>query len=210
MRCGPKALACGSPIIAMLHRNGFSRCEGLNVATQMTEGNQASGPVLAAFMANRSELLAFIRRVGANEHADDVLQEAWIRLNGMPDTAVAEPLSYCYRLVHNLILDRQRSAIRTLRRDEAWVDTTGPADRNVSEAPSADRILVAREQLAAVERCLEDLGEPTATIFRRHRIGGELQRNIAMEMGVGISKIERHLRKAYRALLKLGETFDDG
>jgi RNA polymerase sigma factor (sigma-70 family) len=175
----------------------------------MAEDDQSSKSLFLTFLEHRAKLLGFLRYAGAGDYAEDLMQEAWIRLNAVTGVAVEEPLSYLYRLLHNLLLDRQRSAMRTQRRDETWVDAVGPDDRNVSDDPSADRILVAREHLAAVQRKLEELGEPTAGIFRRHRIGGELQRDIAQDLGMGLSTVESHLRKAYRAMLALGESFDE-
>jgi RNA polymerase sigma factor (sigma-70 family) len=165
----------------------------------------------ALFFANRARLLSFLRHAGAGDHAEDLLQEAWFRLSAAlaAGTQVNEPLSYLYRLLHNLVLDWRRGEIRARRRGESWVDATGSARRGVSEEPAGERILIARERLASVQRKLDELGEPTAGIFRRHRLGGVTQRRIADELGMGLSTVEKHLRKAYRALIELAEAPDE-
>jgi RNA polymerase sigma-70 factor (ECF subfamily) len=163
------------------------------------------------FFANRARLLSFLRHAGAGDHAEDLLQEAWFRLAAAiaAGTEINEPISYFYRLLHNLVLDWRRGEIRARRRDESWADATGSARPGISDEPAAERILVAREQLASVQRTLDELGEPTAGIFRRHRLGGITQRRIAEELGMGLSTVEKHLRKAYRALIELTETSDE-
>lgn len=160
---------------------------------------------------NRSRLLSFLRHAGAGDHAEDLLQDAWLRLNNVADHGcqIADPLSYIFRLLHNLVLDWRRSEARMLRRNHSWADLTGPSRANISDAPDGERVLIARTHLAAVQRELDKLGEPTAAIFRRHRIGGMTQRAIADELGMGLSTVEKHLRKAYRAMLDLAETMDD-
>jgi RNA polymerase sigma factor (sigma-70 family) len=179
----------------------------------MTEEPQehARSPLEAVFFENRARLLGFLRHAGAGDQAEDLLQEAWLRLNAASAAGVeiAEPLSYLFRLLHNLMLDWRRGEIRTRRRDESWADVTGSAHRGVSEEPAGERVLIARATLAAAQRTLDALGEPTAGIFRRHRLGGLTQRRIADELGMGLSTVEKHLRKAYRAMIELAETLND-
>ena len=165
----------------------------------------------ALFSENRARLLSFLRHAGAGDHAEDLLHEAWLRMDAAlaAGTSVNEPLSYLYRLLHNLVLDWRRGEIRARRRDESWTGATGPARAGVSEEPAGERVLVARELLASVQRRLDELGEPTAGIFRRHRLDGVTQRRIAAEFGMGLSTVEKHLRTAYRALIELVEAPDE-
>lgn len=179
----------------------------------MTEepGEHPRPSLEALFVENRARLLNFLRHAGAGDHAEDLLQEAWFRLDSViaAGTEINEPISYFYRLLHNLVLDWRRGEIRARRRDESWTEATGSARPGISDEPAAERILVAREQLASVQRALDALGEPTAGIFRRHRLGGITQRRIADELGMGLSTVEKHLRKAYRALIELMEAPDE-
>ena len=68
---------------------------------------------------------------------------------------------------------------------------------------------MAREQLARAEAVLADVGDRAAAVFRRHRLDGIGQRQIAAEMGVSLSTVESDLRKAYRAMIALRRTFDE-
>jgi len=165
----------------------------------------------AAFFENRARLLGFLRHAGAGDQAEDLLQEAWLRLSAASfgDSPLIEPLSYLYRLLHNLVLDWRRGEIRTRRRDESWAEVTGSASPGVSEEPAAERVLIARAHLEAAQRALDDLGEPTAGIFRRHRLSGMTQRRISEELGMGLSTVEKHLRRAYRAMIELAESLDE-
>ena len=47
---------------------------------------------------------------------------------------------------------------------------------------------------------LDGLGPRVAAVFRRHRVDGAPQRQLAEEFGVSLSTVESDLRAAYRAL----------
>lgn len=168
----------------------------------------AGGGLEAVFMQNRATLLRFLRARGAGDSADDLLQDLWLKASAGASGPIADPLPYLYRTANNLMLDRRRGALRRERRDQDWTEATGGAVIGVSDAPSGERVLVAREQLAATEAALKQLGERTDHVFRRYRVEGASQREIADELGISLSAVEKHLQKAYRALVELRRRFD--
>jgi RNA polymerase sigma factor (sigma-70 family) len=164
----------------------------------------------AVFLANRTALLRFLRARGAGDAAEDLLQELWIRAAAAASGPIADPLAYLYRAANNLMLARHRSTLRGSRRDREWSDAAGTGDLAVSGAPSAERALIAREELEAAEAALRALGERTDHVFRRFRVEGASQRAIADELGISLSAVEKHLQKAYRALVELRRRRDAG
>lgn len=166
------------------------------------------GGLEAVFLAHRAALLRFLVARGAGDAAEDVLQELWINITvreGIPP--VANPLSYLYTAANNLMLDRKRSERRAAARDDGWRELSG-ASGDISEAPSGDRVLIGREGLMAAERTLAGLGERTDAIFRRFRLEGASQKEIAGDIGISVSAVEKHLQKAYRALVDLRRRID--
>ena len=168
----------------------------------------AGGGLEAVFMQNRATLLRFLRARGGGDAAEDLLQELWLKASAGASGPIADPLAYLYRTANNLMLDRRRGELRRERRDLDWTEATGGAVIGVSDAPSGERVLVAREQLAATEAALKELGERTDRVFRRYRVEGASQRQIADELGISLSAVEKHLQKAYRALVELRRQFD--
>lgn len=162
----------------------------------------------AVFLSNRDRLLAFLRAHGAGDAAEDLLQELWIRVSAAPAGPIAQPLSYLYRAANNLMLDRYRSQQQATKRDQDWTEaaTTIPGQ---SDEPSTERRLIAREQLRLAQATLDALGERPSAIFRRHRIDGVGQRDIAAEFGISLSTVESDLRRAYRAMIDLRSRFDE-
>jgi RNA polymerase sigma factor (sigma-70 family) len=179
------------------------------------QGNEVGGPeamteagLEAVFMRSRPALLRFLKARGAGEDGEDLLQELWMKASSAQTGPIAEPLSYLYRVANNLMLDRRRSEIRSARRDQDWSDSAMGTVPGVSDEPSGERVLIARERLRRVQIALAALGERTETIFRRYRLDGVSQRDIAGELGISVSAVEKHLQKAYRALSDIGRTFD--
>lgn len=163
----------------------------------------------AVFMTNRPALQRFLRaRIGDPQDAEDLLQELWIKLSGLNSGPIADPLSYLYRMADNLALDRRRSATRRARRDENWTKAQTGAAPDVDERPSPERTLIARERLRAIEQALDALPERTARSFRLFRIEGRPQKLIAADLGLSVSAVEKHLQRAYRAVIAARTAFD--
>ncbi len=164
----------------------------------------------AVFMQNRLALLRFLHARGASESAEDLLQELWIKAAAGANEPISDPLAYLYRTANNLLLDRRRSELRRGRREESWTYSAGGSAGEASDLESGERTAIAREQLRMMERALSELGQPTEAIFRRFRLEGIGQRQIASEMGISLSAVEKHLQKAYRLLVQIRRQSDAG
>lgn len=157
----------------------------------------AGDTLAASFMTHRAALFRYLRARGAGDDAEDLLQELWLKLDGVV-TLAGDDRAYLYRMAHNLMLDRARAAARRRGREHAFQHDRLSGE--VDDAPPADRTLIAREQLRRVDAVLGALGERTDFIFRRFRVDNVPQRDIAAELGITLSAVEKHLQKAYRAV----------
>lgn len=165
--------------------------------------NQSSG-LQSVFLKSRAALARYLRarRCGDSE-AEDILQDLWVKLCGLETGPIAEPMAYLYRMAENMMLDRKRSAMRRTSRETEWTkgQIDGTIERSIDAQPSAERLLLARDHLRRVEAVLKALPERTAQAFRAVRIDGTPQKEIAAQMGISLSAVEKHLQKAYRAVL---------
>ena len=161
------------------------------------------------FSDERARLLAFLQRFGVTGEEEDILQDAWIRVCSLDRPVPAEPLSYLYRLLHNLVIDRRRQARARLQRDGQWSVIAGSDLFERCDQPGAERWLLAIDEVQAVHEVIDAMGEPMASIFRRHRLHGDTQRKIAIDFGMGLSTVEKYLRRAYAKLIDFREGFDD-
>jgi RNA polymerase sigma-70 factor (ECF subfamily) len=172
--------------------------------------DRASAGLQSLLLAQRPDLLRFLAaRRAAPDEAEDLLQDLFVKLAGQNIGPVAEPRAYLYRMLDNLLLDRRRSAGRRAGREQAWSAAQGGAAPEVDERPSAERELIDRERLALVSAALEVLPERTLFAFRRFRIDGSSQKEIAAEIGISVSAVEKHLQRAYRALADVQARLDE-
>lgn len=170
--------------------------------TSSNDRTDAAQGIEGVLLANRDRIVRFLLARGAGDAAEDLFQDLWMRLTDRPMGPVADPLPYVMRAANNLMLDRYRSARQSALRDQAWGETAA------THAPSAEIALISREQLALVEAAIAGSGERAAHIFRRFRVDGANQRDIASEMGVSLSTVEADLRKVYATLATLRRQFD--
>lgn len=173
-------------------------------ATETTGDRQHVSGLQRVAFDNRARLLRFLEARGAGHEAEDLFQELWQRVAATPSQPIAEPMSYLFRAAENLLRDLRRSRTSDERRQFDWQELTVTAQ----ETPGGDRVLIARQRLAAVEAALDLLGPRVSAIFRRYRIEGINQGVIAREFGISLSLVEKDLQKAYRALAKLKAKFD--
>jgi len=133
-------------------------------------------------------------RLGSAEDAEDAFQDMWLRLDNALTGPIAQPSAYLFRMANNIASDRRRSASRALARDRHWLDLQVAPE----EIPGIEDALIAREALARVEAVLNSLPKPAARAFRRFRLDGVPQKDIAAEMGLSLSSVEKLLQRAYR------------
>ncbi|MDQ8029003.1 MAG: RNA polymerase sigma factor [Brevundimonas sp.] len=163
---------------------------------------QAAG-LEAVFAEMRPALIRRASAMGVVADAEDVVQDVWLKIRNA-EGPIANPQAYLLRMVYTAVLDRRRGAKRTAARDASWQSPANLPEDGLEPA-DAERKLIAAQTLAEVEARLEAIGDPAAAIFRRHRIDGVTQRLLAVEFGMGLSTIEKHLRKVYAAILDLSE-----
>ena len=168
-----------------------------------------TAPLAEAFLAQRERLLRFLRARGAGEAAEDLLHELWLRLSGAADPEAAAGIGYMMRAADRLMIDRYRAERQARLRDKAWAEAQPGLADNIAPAPGPERAIAARQQVAAIEAALADLGPRAAAIVRRHRVDGVPQRDIAAEFGVSLSTVESDLRRAYARILDARRAFDE-
>lgn len=162
----------------------------------------------AVFFDSQEPLLRFLRARGAGEHAEDLVQEVWLRASTQNSGPIANPRSYLFRVAHNLMIDVHRTNVQRQRREQLWSDVNGASGDDLSDDPSAERSMIASAMLERATHVLNELGEPTTTIFSRFRIEGVGQKIIARDLSVSLATVEKHLQKAYRAMAALKREFD--
>src|SRR3546814_9794177 len=99
-----------------------------------------------------------VTRGATPDEADEILQELHLKLLTENMGPVAQPRAYLYRMASNHFAASRRSAGRRVRREEEWTELRGGGDGAVDEAPSAETVPIAPQQLAILQRVLDEIG----------------------------------------------------
>ena len=113
----------------------------------------------SAFESHRSHLLGVAyRMLGSLAEAEDVVQESWLRWEGVDQSAIANPRAFLSRIVTNLCLDQMKSA-RARREEYVGPWLPDPVAEGVGPDVEAERadslsvaLLLALERLSPLER----------------------------------------------------------
>lgn len=162
----------------------------------------------AVLVANRSLLIRFARVRGISD-PEDIVHELWLKTREARAGPVSDPLAYLMRSTNNLIIDRQRSEAQRAQREAKWAEGRVDNGSQSSETASPERLLLGRAELQQVDESLRALGQRTRLIFYRYRVDGLTRSQVAAEMELSLSAVEKHLAKAYRALLAHSRSSDD-
>lgn len=154
-------------------------------------------------LAMRPELRRFLLARGcAQADIDDLLQDLYIRIETTTTGPIRTPKAYLYQMANNMAHTRRRAETRRQARDGDWMDVR-LGGHEADDAPTPDAVLADRDELTRVEAHLRALPERTAFIFRQYRIEGASQKTIADELGISLSAVEKHLQRAYKAVLAI-------
>jgi RNA polymerase sigma-70 factor (ECF subfamily) len=166
-------------------------------------GDPRKALALEAGPLRRSLSAYFRRRIREPGEVEDLVQEVFARIVARDNTKPVENLTgYIFQIASSVLMDRARR--RRSRRADAHLhfepDLHGGADFD------PERILSGREDLTRVMAALLSLPELTRTIFVLHRLEGRKQREIALQLGISIKSVEKHMVRAGRHLIRsLGE-----
>jgi RNA polymerase sigma-70 factor (ECF subfamily) len=177
--------------------------QGGRAMTSLGQEVPADGGLRQICLAMRGELRRFLlaRRMSEAD-AEDLLQDLYIRLEASVSGPIRSPRAYLYQILNNMAHTRRRTETRRLVREAEWHGADDGGEQ-ADTSPSAEAALVARDQLMRVESRLAELPERTAYAFRQFRIEGRSQKSIAEELDISLSAVEKHLQRAYRALLEV-------
>lgn len=139
-----------------------------------------------------SKVRAALMRRGRTAHdADDLVQEAWLRLACYErKERVEQPEAFLMRVATNLSTDWYRS--RAHHGEEVMLDHVVLIDA----APSTEAVVLAREQSAHLSVCVGRLDRKTRDILLAHRLEGLSHREIARRHRTSVSSVEKHIAKA--------------
>lgn len=154
--------------------------------------------IAGLYVDHIGEIRRFLaRKLSCRDTAAELAHEVFVRfLAAAPETDIAHPRAFLYRIADHLAIDH-------FRRQAPWqgksVDISECVDLP-SDTPSPERYVAARQQLDRLRRAIEALPPRCKEAFLRHKFDGIPQKTLAMEYGITVNAIEKLL---VRALVQL-------
>ncbi|MEE9098910.1 MULTISPECIES: RNA polymerase factor sigma-70 [Pseudomonas] len=154
-----------------------------------------SRPALHELFATHRQTFinAAARILGCRSHAEDVVHDAYIKLNATDLTSGIQSQSgYLMRVVRNLAIDlyrRQALEKRYSGNEEEGMHVATPAASPETEHEG-------RQTLEAISNALLALPERTRYAFEMYRLHGRTQKEIAEELGVSPTLVNFMVRDA--------------
>ena len=151
------------------------------------------------FVALESPLLAYAMRLaGGLEVAEDIVQEAFMRLHAQFDE-VREPKKWLYRTVHNLALNQRRDAGKIVPLELKGEDAAGTVD-TTDPQPLPDEQIARLEGIGLVRLSLETLDKRSKELVRLKFNEGLSYKEMAKKTGLTVSHVGYLLHHAIKAV----------
>lgn len=139
----------------------------------------------------------FNRRGAPPAVNEDLVQEVFARLAGLSRKgAIDNGEAYLMRTASTVWIDylRKEQRANRLAHIEYEEELHSPAGF------SADRVLESRQNLENVIRALESLQPRTRQIYLLCRVDGLKRREVARQVGISISAVDKHLMSAAKSI----------
>ena len=171
--------------------------------TALEELFQNHGPGLVRFLS---------RKMKSPEDAEDIAQNAFIRIQRVANSGELDNLkAYLYQTASNLAIDQLRR--EKLHHNYVNQEANKQLAQNentssMSDHCTPDRLLSAQRQLKEIRKALDGLPVKCRQAFLLHRNKGLSYSEIAREMCVSVSSVEKYilqsLKTCRKALIKAG------
>jgi RNA polymerase sigma-70 factor (ECF subfamily) len=156
------------------------------------------------------KIVGFLRRLVGEAEAEDVAQEAFVKISRSLDGFRGESRlsTWIYRIATNAALDhlRRPSTKQSARQEDGATDGGGADDDfAVDGAPLHDTLLIRKDMNKCIRGLVDDLPEHYRTVLVLADLEGFTNAEIADVLGLSLDTVKIRL---HRARLQLKKTMD--
>ena len=139
-------------------------------------------------------LIKFLRRrLSIAEDAEDVAQEAYIRMMRYEGSSeLNSPSAMLFRIAVNVANDHGRAALARQHKRHSQIDDV----ELTSELPSAEREVLASQTLDLLLETIEQLPPKCKQVFLLSRASDMTYPEIAAHCGISVKMVEKHISRA--------------
>jgi len=133
------------------------------------------------------------------DEIEDLMQDALVRLLEYCERGVEvrEPEAVLVRTVQRLAMNRDRDAHADLYTDQ-------PIEKMelIDPGPTPEQVVSGEQCLSELRRTLDAVSRRTREVFFMHRLHGFSYAQIARQMDMPVSTVEKHIARAMTVLLE--------
>lgn len=162
----------------------------IELPSQMTGNPPNTLDLNALYSAHQGELVRHLAKiVHCEETAADLVQESYLILSTTAHKeAIPHPRGFLYRVAINL-------AINHLRRSKVAETHLNYLAVDDNQAPSTEHIAHHRQRLERIIQIVDELPPRGRDVFILHKVHGMTHKEIAEELGITVSGVEKHIAK---------------
>ncbi len=149
--------------------------------------------------SQRNALVRFLsRKLGSVDDAQEIAQDAFLRLHRLEHADdLDNARAYLFQVASNMAIDQ----LRRRKLHARYLEDEGARQHDETEARdpgTPEELVAARQQLGLIYRAIEDLPLRCRQALMLHRVRGLSYTEIAPEMGVSVSSVEKYILEALR------------
>jgi RNA polymerase sigma factor (sigma-70 family) len=139
----------------------------------------------------------FRRRIRNEAEVEDMVQEVFARIVARDSEEPIEHLGgYVLKIASSVLIDQSRRGSSKLSALHVAFDSELHGEDEIDP----ERVLGGRQDLRAVTEALLSLPERTRTIFILRRLEARKHQEIARQLGISVSAVEKHMLRAIQHL----------
>ena len=155
------------------------------------------------FRSHRRELLVFAGQRTGGSLAEDLVQEAFLRMANHPNLdSIDNPRAFLFQTTSNLSIDLHRRQVLTDRYQCAEAEVEAEMGAVADHRQSPEQHLIRAQDLERLSAMLLELPDETRYAFVLNRIEGLSHAEVGQRLGISVRSSERHVSQALRQLLK--------
>lgn len=176
--------------------------DGLRDSNKPQDGGE--DPLAAKSLALRNVLRRYFAKHGVGEdELDDLVQDVFLRIVQRGDARKLDQLDgYIFQTAASVLADRWRR--RKVRQADRHIPFD--PDRHSEASAALDDAVMSREALRAISLSLMDLPERVRRVFLLRRVDGLPFQQIARQLGLSVSAVEKDMLRAVRHLITTQES----
>ena len=158
------------------------------------QGGDSSAATALVSRLSPQLLRFFLMQLSSRAHADDLVQETWLRVHGVRHTyrAPQPVLPWLYAIARNIRVDHYRKARRTTQREDRLDRHEDfPLSRPQHASPSPD-----------IESLLAALPESQREVLVMLKVSGMTLQEVARATSSSVGSVKQKAHRAYETLRK--------